>query len=50
MSQITNIKPRSDRPLVVITDFDFGNVSLETEILEAAGAKVVAIGPLYQTS
>ena len=43
MSQITSFKPRSDRPLVVITDFDFGNVSLETEILEAAGAKVVAM-------
>ena len=28
---------------MVITDFDFGNVSLETEILEAAGAEVVAL-------
>ena len=43
MSQITSFKPRSDRPLVVITDFDFDNVSLETEILEAAGAEVVAL-------
>ena len=43
MSQITSLKPRGDRPLVVITDFDFGNVSLETEILEAAGAEVVAL-------
>ena len=25
MSQITSFKPRSDRPLVVITDFDFDN-------------------------
>jgi len=41
--------PRSDRPLVVITDFDFGDVSVETEILEAAGAEVVALQAKKET-
>lgn len=35
--------PRRDRPKVVITDYDFGNVSVEIEILEAAGAEVIAL-------
>ena len=39
----TDFKPRSDRPLVVITDYDFADVSVETEILETAGAEVVAL-------
>ena len=43
MSRTASFKPRTDRPLVVITDYDFGNVSVETEILEAAGAEVVAL-------
>jgi D-3-phosphoglycerate dehydrogenase len=43
MSRTASFKPRSDGPLVVITDFDFGNVSVEREILEAAGAEVVAL-------
>lgn len=43
MSKTTDFKPRSDRPLVVITDYDFTDVSVETEILEAAGAEVVAL-------
>ena len=43
MSRTASFKPRSDRPLVVITDYDFGNVSVETEILETAGAEVVAL-------
>jgi len=34
---------RSDSPKVVITDYDFGNVDVEREILEAVGAEVVAI-------
>lgn len=34
---------RTDKPKVVITDFDFGNVDIEKEILEAAGADVVAL-------
>lgn len=33
----------ADRPTVVITDYDFGNVDVEREILEAAGAHVVAL-------
>lgn len=37
------VKPRNDQPLVVITDYDFGDVNVETELLEAAGAKVVAL-------
>ncbi|WP_254446734.1 C-terminal binding protein [Ruegeria sp. HKCCD8929] len=32
-----------DRPKVVITDYDFGDVDVETEILEAAGAEVIAL-------
>lgn len=43
MSKTTDFKPRSDRPLVVITDYDFADVSVETKILEAAGAEVVAL-------
>lgn len=43
MSKKTDFKPRSDRPLVVITDYDFADVSVETKILEAAGAEVVAL-------
>ena len=35
--------PRTDRPKVVITDYDFGDVDVETEILEAAGAEVIAL-------
>lgn len=35
--------PRTDSPTVVITDYDFGNVSVESEILEAIGARVVAL-------
>ena len=33
----------SGRPKVVITDYDFGDVSIETEILEKAGAEVIAL-------
>lgn len=35
--------PRTDRPKVVITDYDFGDVDVETQILEAAGAEVIAL-------
>ena len=35
--------PRTDKPKVVITDYDFGDVAVETEILEAAGAEVIAL-------
>ena len=34
---------RADRPKVVITDYDFGDVDIERGILEAAGAQVVAL-------
>jgi D-3-phosphoglycerate dehydrogenase len=31
------------KPQIVITDYDYGDVSIETEILEAAGAQVIAM-------
>lgn len=34
---------RADRPKVVITDYDFGDVDVERGILEAAGAEVIAL-------
>ena len=34
---------RPDRPKVVITDYDFGDVDIEREILEAVGAQVTAL-------
>ncbi|MDJ1007572.1 MAG: C-terminal binding protein [Paracoccaceae bacterium] len=33
----------SERPKVVITDYDYGNLDIETAILEAAGAEVVGL-------
>ena len=36
-------QPRLDKPKVVITDHDFDNVDVETEILEAIGAEVIAL-------
>ncbi len=33
----------SKKPKVVITDYDYGDVDIETRILEAAGAEVVAL-------
>ncbi|MEP5199561.1 MAG: C-terminal binding protein [Paracoccaceae bacterium] len=38
-----DFNPRTDSPKVVITDYDFGDVRVETEILEAAGAEVIAL-------
>ena len=35
--------PRADRPKVVITDYDFGDVDVERGILEPAGAEVIAL-------
>ena len=32
-----------NKPKVVITDFDYGDVSIETEILEKAGAEVITL-------
>ncbi|WP_377189499.1 C-terminal binding protein [Ruegeria meonggei] len=43
MTDRANFPPRTDRPKVVITDYDFGDVTVETEILEAAGAEVIAL-------
>ncbi|MBO6755301.1 MAG: C-terminal binding protein [Roseibium sp.] len=43
MSEHPSFRPRSDRPKVVITDYDYGDVEVEREILEAAGAKVIAL-------
>lgn len=34
---------RTDSPKVVIADYDFGNVDIEREILEAVGAEVIAL-------
>ena len=33
----------AERPRVVITDYDFGDVDVESTILEQAGAQVVAL-------
>ena len=43
MSEQVAFTPRADRPKVVITDYDYGDVSVEKEILEAVGAEVVAL-------
>lgn len=43
MSELRAFTPRTDSPKVVITDYDFGDVSVEREILEAAGAEVIAL-------
>ncbi len=34
---------RKDRPKVVITDYDYGNVDIERSILESVGAEVIAL-------
>lgn len=34
---------RTDKPKVVITDYDFGDVNVEKGILESAGAEVIAL-------
>ncbi|QDG75381.1 C-terminal binding protein [Labrenzia sp. PHM005] len=34
---------RDDRPKVVITDYDFGDIDVEREILEAVGAEVIGL-------
>lgn len=43
MSDLRTFQPRTDNPKVVITDYDFGDVRVEREILEAAGAEVIAL-------
>jgi D-3-phosphoglycerate dehydrogenase len=36
-------KKTTQQPIVVITDYDFGDVAVERKILEKAGAKVIAL-------
>ena len=43
MSDLRMFQPRTDSPKVVITDYDFGDVRVEREILEAVGAEVIAL-------
>ena len=43
MSDLPIVMPRTDNPMVVITDNDFGDVEVECKILEAVGATVVAL-------
>ncbi|MEW7006614.1 C-terminal binding protein [Lentilitoribacter sp. EG35] len=43
MSDFKPISVREDRPKVVITDYDYGNVDIEREILESVGAQVVPL-------
>lgn len=43
MSDVPEKPWRDDRPKVVITDFDFGDIDVEREILEAVGAEVVGL-------
>ncbi|MEX0340741.1 MAG: C-terminal binding protein [Arenibacterium sp.] len=48
MTDPADFVPRKDNPKVVITDYDFGDVDVETEILEAAGAEVIALQAKHQ--
>ena len=34
---------RTDRPKVIITDYDYGNIDIETSILEEIGAEVIGL-------
>lgn len=43
MSERRPIAFRDDRPKVVITDYDYGDIETEREILEKIGAEVVAL-------
>ena len=43
MTDPAEFTPRTDKPKVVITDYDFGDVDVEKAILEAAGAEVIAL-------
>lgn len=49
MSEGPAFTPRKDRPRVVITDYDFGDVSVERDILEAVGAEVIALQAKSET-
>jgi D-3-phosphoglycerate dehydrogenase len=43
MLKMSEKQKRFDNPKVVITDYDFGNVDTEREILEQVGAQVIAL-------
>ncbi len=43
MSEPGPMTRRPDRPKVVITDYDYGNLDVEREILEAVGAEVIGL-------
>ncbi len=43
MSDRGAVQRRTDSPKVVITDYDFGDISVEKEILEAVGAEVIGL-------
>jgi len=43
MSNSTELLKRRDKPKVVITDFDFGDIDVERKILESAGAEVIGL-------
>ena len=43
MSETSESPWRKDRPKVVITDYDFGDIDVERNILEAIGAEVIGL-------
>lgn len=43
MSSIIGAQKREDRPKVVVTDFDYGNLDVERGILEPIGAEVIGL-------
>ncbi len=43
MSDAGKMPWRADRPKVVITDFDFGDINVERDILEGIGAEVIGL-------
>ena len=49
MFDLSQVSIRTDSPKVVITDYDFGNVDIEREILESVGAEVVALQSKHES-
>ena len=43
MSDIETVARRKDNPKVIITDYDFGNIDVERNILENVGAQVIGL-------
>jgi D-3-phosphoglycerate dehydrogenase len=43
MSSLENFTRRADNPKVVITDYDFGDIDVERNILEPIGAEVIGL-------